>query len=99
VVSEAIATDGSALRPQDANEKEATFMTTADSIREHAISLARSGVEPPEAIRELEASSGGRRVAVVRARQQLLSSPDEPDDQAKARAVALLDELLGRLPV
>jgi hypothetical protein len=56
-------------------------------------------VEPPEAIRELEASSGGRRVAVVRARQQLLSSPDEPDDQAKARAVALLDELLGRLPV
>ena len=74
-------------------------MTTADSIREHAISLARSGVEPHEAIRELEVSSGGRRVAVVRARQQLLASPDEPEDQVNARAVELLDELLGRLPV
>lgn len=74
-------------------------MTTAESIREHALSLARSGVEPAEAIRELEASSGGRRVAVVRARQLLMSSPDEPDDQVNARAVELLDELLGRLPV
>jgi hypothetical protein len=55
-------------------------------------------VESPEAIRELEASSGGKRVAVVRARQQLLSSSDEPDDRASARAVELLDELLGRLP-
>jgi hypothetical protein len=56
-------------------------------------------VEPHEAIRELEVSSGGRRVAVVRARQQLLSSPEEPEDQVNARAVELLDELLGRLPV
>lgn len=76
-----------------------TIMTTAESIREHALSLARSRVEPAEAIRELEGSSGGRRVAVVRARQQLMSSPDEPDDQVNARAVELLDELLGRLPV
>jgi hypothetical protein len=74
-------------------------MTTADSIREQALSLARSGVERDDAIRELEIASGGRRVAVVRARQQVVSASDEPDDQAAVRAVELLDELLGRMPV
>lgn len=75
-----------------------TNMTTADSIREQALSLARSGVEKDDAIRELETASGGRRVAVVRARQQVLSASD-PDDQAAVRAVEFLDELLGRMPV
>jgi hypothetical protein len=77
-------------------------MTTADSIRERALSLARSGVERDEAIRELETSSGGSRVAVVRARQQLMPPSEEPADEAgdpsAARAVELLDELLGRMP-
>ena len=37
--------------------------------------------------------------AVVRARQQMLSSPDGSEEPATGRAVELLDELLGRLPV
>lgn len=74
-------------------------MTTADSIRERALSLARSGVERDEAVRELETSSGGRRVAVVRARQQIASSlVEEPDRPEFASAIELLDDLLGRLP-
>jgi hypothetical protein len=73
-------------------------MTTADSIRERALSLARSGVERDDAIRDLETASGGRRVAVVRARQQVMSA-SEPDDQDAVRAVELLDALLGRMPV
>ena len=72
-------------------------MTTADAVREHALALARTSVDRDEAVRELEALSGGRRVAVVRARQ-LLSSPEGSAEPAAGRAVDLLDELLGRLP-
>lgn len=77
-------------------------MTTADSIREHALALARGEVEREEAIHELETVCGGRRVAVVRARQTMMTpseGPDEPDETVTGRAVELLDELLGRLPV
>ena len=73
-------------------------MTTADSVREHALSLARTSVDRDEAVRELEALCEGRRVAVVRARQQMLSSPDGSEEPATGRAVELFDELLGRLP-
>lgn len=74
-------------------------MTTADSVRERALFLARSGADPKEAIQELEASCAGRRVAVVRARQVLASSlEDEPDQPATTRAIELLDDLLARLP-
>ena len=74
-------------------------MTTADIVRERALSLARTQVESDEAIRELEGCSGGRRVAAVRARQQVLAWLDsEPDQPAAMRAVELLDELLARLP-
>ena len=75
-------------------------MTTADSVREHALALARTSVDRDEAVRELEALCEGRRVAVVRARQQMLmlSSPDGSEEPATGRAVELLDELLGRLP-
>jgi len=73
-------------------------MTTADSVREHALALARTSVNRDEAVRELEALCEGRRVAVVRARQQMLSSPDGSEEPATGRAVELLDELLGRLP-
>ena len=72
-------------------------MTTADSIREHALARARTSVARDEAVRELEALCEGRRVAVVRARQQMLSS-DGSDEPTTGRAVELLDELLGRLP-
>ena len=73
-------------------------MTTADAVREHALALARTSVYRDEAVRELEALCGGRRVAVVRARQQVLSSPEGSEEPATGRAVELLDELLGRLP-
>ena len=72
-------------------------MTTADSVRKHALTLARTSVDRDEAVRELEALCEGRRVAVVRARQQMLSSADG-SEPATGRAVELLDELLGRLP-
>lgn len=74
-------------------------MTTGDVVRERALSLARSEVGREEAVRELEASCGGRRVAVVRARQQLLAwLESEPDQKAAMRAIEFLDELLNRLP-
>ena len=73
-------------------------MTTADTVRELALALARTSADRDEAVRELEAMCDGRRVAVVRARQQLLSSPEGSEEPATGRAVELLDELLGRLP-
>ena len=63
-----------------------------------ALDLARTSVDRDEAVRELETLCGGRRVAVVRARQQVLSSPKVRKEPATGRAVELLDELLGRLP-
>ena len=73
-------------------------MTTADAVREHALALARTSVDRDEAVRQLEALCEGRRVAVVRARQQMLSSAEGSEEPATGRAVELLDELLGRLP-
>jgi hypothetical protein len=74
-------------------------MTTADSVRERALFLARSGADQREAVQELQASCGGRRVAVVRARQLMASSlEDEPDQPVTTRAIKLLDDLLARLP-
>lgn len=75
-------------------------MTTADSVRERAMFLALSGAEHDEAVRELEASCAGRRVAVVRARQMMAASlDDQPAEPATQRAIELLDDLLARLPV
>ncbi len=75
-------------------------MTTADIVRERALSLARSNTEPQEAVRELLDCSGGRRVAAVKARQQVLAWIDSaPDQQAAMLAVQYLDGLLDRLPV
>ena len=74
-------------------------MTTGDVLRERAISLVRADVDRDEAVRELEASSEGRRVAVVRARQQLTASlEDGPDQKEAIVAIGLLDEVLLRLP-
>ena len=48
---------------------------------------------------ELLTASGGRRVAAVRARQQLLEGLEsEPNQREAMRAVEFLDELLERLP-
>jgi hypothetical protein len=74
-------------------------MTTADTVRERAMFLALSGTEHDEAVRELEASCAGRRVAVVRARQMMEASlGDQPGDPSTQRAMELLDDLLARLP-
>jgi hypothetical protein len=74
-------------------------MTTGDVLRERAITLAREDGDRDEAVRELEASSEGRRVAVVRARQQLMAGlEDGPDQEDSVVAIGLLDEVLIRLP-
>lgn len=74
-------------------------MATADTIREQALLLARSGNEREEAIRLLEAASEGRRVSAVLARQQIASAlEDDPEQPDALLAIELLDDLLGRLP-
>jgi hypothetical protein len=74
-------------------------MTTADVVRDLALVLARTESDRERAVTELETCCGGRRVAAVRARQQLAASLEGdlvvPD---AAGAIELLDELLGRLP-
>lgn len=74
-------------------------MTTADVVRERALALARSGADPDQAVHELEISCQGRRVAAVRARQQLLAWLDsEPDQRDAMVAIEFLDGLLAELP-
>ena len=74
-------------------------MTTADTVRDLALSLARAGLERAEAVQELESASGGRRVAVVRARQMMVSSVEDDSAQPDtAEAIAILVEVLVRLP-
>ncbi len=74
-------------------------MTTADAVREHALTLAKSQTDHEEAVRDLQEFCGGRRVSAVRARQQMLAWLDSETDQPDAmRAIELLDELLTRLP-
>lgn len=74
-------------------------MSNAEVIREQALALATSGADRDEAIRELERSSAGRRVSVVRARQQMETSVgDETGQPGVARAIELLDEVLVHLP-
>jgi hypothetical protein len=74
-------------------------MTTADSVRDLALILARSGLDQAEAVYELRIACGGRRVSVVRARQMMEASLEsDPDQLDTEEAIALLDELLARLP-
>jgi hypothetical protein len=74
-------------------------MTIADTVRDQALALGRSGSDMDDAVRRLEVCCEGRRVAVVRARQQVQTWVDsEPDRLAAMRAVVLLDALLDRLP-
>ena len=74
-------------------------MSNAEVIREQALALATSGADRDQAVRELERSAAGRRVAVVRARQQIETSLGDRIEQAgTARAIELLDEVLVHLP-
>jgi hypothetical protein len=75
-------------------------MTTADIVREKALSLARTEIPAEEANRELLASCRGKRVPIVLARQQFLKELEEgPSDPVVNRAVDLLDQVLKRLPL
>ena len=75
-------------------------MTTGDIVRERALELARTETDREQAVSELLESCGGRRVPVVSARQDLISSLDsEPSPADAMRAIEFLDELLERLPV
>jgi len=75
------------------------LMTTGDIVRERALELARAQTDREQAVPELLTACGGRRVAAVRARQQLVTWLDsEPDQQDAMRAIEFLDELLKRLP-
>lgn len=74
-------------------------MSNADVIREQALSLATSGTERHDAVTALERAAAGRRVAVVRARQQVTASLETGNEEpGAARAIELLDEVLGHLP-
>jgi hypothetical protein len=74
-------------------------MTTGDVVRERALTLARSGTDRDQAVSELLTTCGGRRVAAVRARQQLLEGLEsEPNQREATRAIEFLDELLAGLP-
>ena len=75
-------------------------MTTADALREKALSVAEAGAESADAVRELLEYCQDRRVAVVLARQQLITEQEaRPSDPVLSRAVELLDLVLQRLPV
>jgi hypothetical protein len=74
-------------------------MTTGDVVRERALEIARLEMDREQAVSELLISCDGRRVAAVRARQQLIgwleAEPDHPDAM---RAIEFLDEVLEKLP-
>ena len=73
-------------------------MSNAQVIREQALALATSGADRDQAVRELERSASGRRVAVVRARQQMVTSlEDDTEQPGIACALELLDEVLVHL--
>jgi nicotinamidase-related amidase len=75
-------------------------MTTADAVREKALSLARAGTPTEEAIRELLECCKQKRVPVVLTRQQFLKDPKaSPSDPVVTRAAELLDGVLERLPL
>ena len=73
-------------------------MTTAEILMERAFALIANETETNEAVEELLASSSNRRVAVVMARRHLLEQAGDDSDPRTTRAVALLDQVLLRLP-
>jgi hypothetical protein len=75
-------------------------MTTADAVREKALSLARAETPTEESIRELLESCKQKRVPVVLARQQFLKEMEaSSSDPVVTRAAELLDGVLERLPL
>jgi hypothetical protein len=74
-------------------------MTTSEIVRDRALELARSGMPLDEAVTELTEACGGRRVAAVRARQELAAMLDRNEASEAQASIELLDEVLVRLPV
>jgi hypothetical protein len=75
-------------------------MTTADVLTELALSLAGSGMDRDEAVRQLLARAGDHRVAVVRAQGMVLERLEgRPEDQTASRAGEFLEDVLGQLTV
>jgi hypothetical protein len=74
-------------------------MSTADSVREKALTLAEAGRGTEETVEELLEYCEGKRVPVVLARQQLLKDlVARPSDPVVTEAAELLERVLGRLP-
>jgi hypothetical protein len=62
--------------------------------------LARSDADHEQAVADLLAACGGRRVAAVRARQELDAwLESEPDQLHAMRAIEFMDDVLERLPL
>jgi hypothetical protein len=74
-------------------------MTTADVVREKAISLARAEADAEDAVQELLECCIEKRVPVVVARQQFLKDLlERPSDPVVKKAAELLELVLERLP-
>jgi uncharacterized protein HemY len=74
-------------------------MTTAETIMEQALDLAIRDTDRELAARELATLFADRRVAVVRAKQQLADrSSEDPADMALQLASDYLDGVLQMLP-
>jgi hypothetical protein len=69
-------------------------MTVSDTLQAQALELASSDIDREDAISALTEASLGRRVAVVRAKQDL-EGRAEPTG-AVADAIGLLDDVLTR---
>jgi hypothetical protein len=74
-------------------------MTTAETVVEQALDMARADEDPDRAVMALLDAASDRRVAIVRARQLLEERPGAAGDPATARASRLLDAALARIPV
>ncbi len=74
-------------------------MATATLLKERALSLAMAQTDREEALRELEETSEGHRVAAVLARRKVSEEMESGSAPPAADvAIELLDELLVRLP-
>jgi hypothetical protein len=74
-------------------------MTTAETVAERALDVARADEDQDQAVASLLDAAGDRRVAIVRARQLLGERPGWADDPATGRASQLLEAALARIPV
>jgi len=72
-------------------------MTTAETVAERALEMARTDDDPDLAVTTLLDAAGERRVAIVRARQLLGERPGAAGDPAIARASELLGAALARI--